>query len=180
MLLIYGFLLFVLGLAFKYAELPPLECYTYEGAPERRSEATPTQKQIKADVTRFRYGEEVHLEEALNRIFRLNERGGLRPRDAPILDGLREQVLDGGYALVLEFQSRRVPLEDWEKRKEYIESFFGPGVRALLDQPEEGRVDLALVSQGTGDQGQVADDDTEVLPPLMPGLPSRIRKKTGK
>jgi hypothetical protein len=110
LLLINGFLLFVLGLAFKYAELPPLVCTTLQSALPLRQQATPTQQQIKGDITRFRYGEEAHLQEALDRIFNLSSRGGIRERDAPSALALREQAADGRYTLVIEFKSKKVHL----------------------------------------------------------------------
>ena len=50
---------------------------------------------MKSDVTRFRYGDEQHLEEALQRIFRYGKAGGIRKGLAPTLSGLREQVVEG-------------------------------------------------------------------------------------
>lgn len=177
LLLINGFLLFVLGLAFKYAELPPLECATYASAESVRSQATPTQQQIKGDVTRFRYGEEAHLQEALDRIFNLSARGGIRERDAPVAIGLREQAVDGKYTLVLQFRSKKVPLEEWTKRQQYIASFFGPGVDAVAEDAGDNIIELGLISQGGDASTGVQDDEYEVLPPLVPGAPPRYRKK---
>ena len=73
-----------------------------------------------------RYGDEQHLEEALDRIFRIGKQGGLPRRLAPLLKGLREVVEDGAYTLVLEFESKLTP-EQWEERQPKIQSFFGPG-----------------------------------------------------
>lgn len=42
-------------------------------APDRRSTASLRRSQIRSDVTRFRYGDEQHLDEALERIFRINK-----------------------------------------------------------------------------------------------------------
>ena len=53
----------------QYAELKPVECKTTAAAlPLREAQATDIQKQVKSDVTRYRYGDEQHLDEALNRI----------------------------------------------------------------------------------------------------------------
>jgi hypothetical protein len=39
----------------------------------RETQATPILTQVRNDVTRFRYGDEQHLDEALLRIFRINK-----------------------------------------------------------------------------------------------------------
>ena len=66
-LLIYGFIISLLGSALKYAQLDPLDCRTYEDADKlRASQATDIQVQVKSDTTRYRYGDEQHLEEALD------------------------------------------------------------------------------------------------------------------
>ena len=140
----YGIPVFLGGLALKAAELKPTP-YTTETPPEvvklREEKATPTQNQIRNDVTRYRYGEQVHLQESLERL-------GLSPTDEerPILSGLREELIDGSYGLVLEFESSLVSWENWQEKQEKIERFFGPNVRAHLTQPEPDWVELALVA----------------------------------
>jgi hypothetical protein len=64
-----------------------------------------------------------------------------------------------------------------QSRRAKFESFFGPGVSAVLTQTENG-VDVSLISDGS-QAGGLADDE-EVLPPLMPGLPPRVVKKAAK
>lgn len=140
----YGIPLFLGGLALKAAELKPTP-YTRETPPEviqlREEKATPTQQQIRKDITRYRYGQQVHLEESLERL-------GLSPTDEerPILIGLREEKIDDSYALILEFESSLVSWELWQEKKEKIERFFGPNIRAHLNQPEPDSVELALVA----------------------------------
>ena len=110
-LLIYGFIISLLGSALKYAQLDPLDCRTYEDADKlRASQATDIQVQVKSDTTRYRYGDEQHLEEALERIFLFGRRaaGGIARRDSPELVGLQERVINGFYALVLVFESPKV------------------------------------------------------------------------
>jgi hypothetical protein len=58
----------------------------------RSKQMTDIQKQVREDCTRFRYGDEQHLEEALDRIFKYNKPQGIPKRSAPKLVGLREQV----------------------------------------------------------------------------------------
>jgi hypothetical protein len=140
----YGIPVFLGGLALKAAELKPTP-YTKETPPEvvklREEKATPTQEQIRKDVTRYRYGQQVHLEESLERL-------GLSPTDEerPTLCGLREEAIDGSYGLVLEFESSLVSWERWQEKQEKIERFFGPNICAHLSQPQPEWVEVALVA----------------------------------
>lgn len=173
----------------------------------RDSQATPILLQVRSDVTRFRYGDEQHLDEALTRIFRVNKPGGIRRAQTPVLARLREETVGGKYALVLGFTSQ-LPFAEWEARAWPVwpssidrlpwltlapslavasppvpvlqtraakfDSFFGPGVACGLTQTEDG-VDVALVSDGSAAGGIRTDE--EVLPPLMPGLAPRVRRR---
>ncbi|KAG6472273.1 hypothetical protein ZIOFF_069733 [Zingiber officinale] len=115
-LLTYGFPLTVIGMALKYAELKPVPCITYNDAKALREKcATPILKQVRNDVTRFRYGDEQHLDEALKRIFQY---------------GLVTE--DGKYCLVLVFEAKALGLSDFEQRQAKFTSFFGPGIAAEI------------------------------------------------
>ena len=141
--LFYGVPILLGGLALKAAELKPIP-YSEEPSSEiialREEQATPTQNQVRQDVTRYRYGQEAHLDESLERV-------GLSPTDdeRPELISLYETAIDGAYALVLQFYSPLVDLETWQKQQDKITKFFGPDIRAEISQPEEDRVDLALI-----------------------------------
>ncbi len=140
----YGIPVLLGGLALRAAELDPVP-YSQTTSPAvlalRQTLATPTQNQLRQDVTRYRYGQEAHLDVALQKL-------GLSPagEECPELKAIREVEMDGSYALVLEFDSATVPFSNWLDKKAKIESFFGPGVRAELASPGENQVDLALVS----------------------------------
>ena len=137
----YGVPILLGGLALRAAELEPVPYTTLpsEGAIALRDQATQTQTQVRKDVTRYRYGQEAHLDETLERL-------GLSPNDTqrPVLEGIREEQRDGAYTLVLEFDSPYVPFEKWEEKKEKIETFFGPGIEAHLAQPAEKKVELGM------------------------------------
>ena len=106
----------------------------------REEQATPTQDQVRQDVTRFRYGQEAHLDDSLERV-------GLSPADdqRPDLVSIYETSVDGAYALVLQFYSPLVSFETWQKQQDKVTKFFGPDIKAEVSQPEEDRVDLALI-----------------------------------
>lgn len=140
----YGIPLLLGGLALKASELKPapfLQETSSEILALRKQHATPTQNQLRQDVTRYRYGQRIHLEEALGKL------GLTSISEAyPVLVGIEEQAIAGAYALVLEFKSPQVPLKTWQERQAKIERFFGPGVRAELSQSGPERVRLALVA----------------------------------
>ena len=141
----YGFPLFLGGLAFKIAELKPAQ-YLKPTSPEilalREKEATDTQNQVRKDITRYRYGQDIHLDVALARIGL-----GTRKDALPVLTGLYEEERHGHYALVLEFDTPLVPFEKWEGKQEKIQSFFGPNITAEVEDLGEDRARLALISQ---------------------------------
>ena len=74
------------------------------------------------------------------------------------------------YTLVLEFETK-LELEKWEQRRDKIESFFGPGIIAELQQTAQG-VDVLLVTDGSG-KGIGVTAQKQALPPLLPGLKAR-------
>ncbi len=139
----YGIPLLLGGLALKAAELKPVP-FRVETTSEikalREQQATPTQNQLINDVTRYRYGQEAHLDESLAKI-------GLSPtdEDRPELMAIEETSTDGAYTLIMEFYSPFFTLEQWQERQEKIEKFFGPNIKVNIIQPEESQIDLALI-----------------------------------
>ncbi|MGV2826555.1 DUF2854 domain-containing protein [Myxosarcina sp. GI1(2024)] len=138
----YGIPLLLGGFALKAAELKPIP-YTKETPPEiitLREQATATQNQLRKDVTRYRYGQEAHLDDSLARV-------GLSPtdEDRPELIGIQETATDGAYTLLMQFYSPFISLEQWQEKQPRIEKFFGPNIKAIITQPEKARIDLALV-----------------------------------
>ncbi|MUL36363.1 DUF2854 domain-containing protein [Gloeocapsopsis dulcis] len=140
----YGIPLLLGGLALKAAELVPIP-FSQPTTPElltlRKTQATATQNQIRQDVTRYRYGQEAHLDTTLSFL-------GLSPIDEerPVITGLREAEIQDAYALILEFDSPLIPLQVWQDKQRKMESFFGPGIRVEIAQPESEKIELALIT----------------------------------
>jgi hypothetical protein len=139
----YGIPILLGGLALKASELKPTpysKPVNAEIIALREAQATEIQQQIRKDVTRYRYGQDCHLDDSL-------ERFGLSPTDEerPALHHIREESHDGNYALVLEFYSPLFSLEEWQKRQEKIERFFGPNISLAIAQPQENEIEVALI-----------------------------------
>ncbi|XP_010263011.1 PREDICTED: uncharacterized protein LOC104601403 [Nelumbo nucifera] len=151
LMLTYGFPLAIIGMALKYAELKPVPCISYSDSQKLREAcATPILKQVRNDVTRFRYGDEQHLDEALKRIFQYGQGGGIPRRSAPILQMIREEVTeDGKYCLVLVFEAKTLQLSDFEQRQAKFASFFGPGITAEIVKGENDLYEVRLISNTT-------------------------------
>ncbi len=131
----YGIPVLLGGAALKAAELKPVpykEKTVGKVLELRNAQATDTQNQVRKDVTRFRYGQEAHLDLALERL-------GLSPTDEerPVLHSIVEGDRDGQYELTLSFASPYIDFAIWEEKREKIERFFGPDITAAVSHGEE-------------------------------------------
>lgn len=144
----YGFPILLGGFAFKSSEVTPTPVLVAESAAVvnlRKSQATPTQNQLRKDVTRYRYGIKAHLDEVLEKV-------GMSPTDEerPKLIGIYEEISEaettkGAYSLVLRFSSTLMPFEVWIEKQDKLTKFFGPGIVAVVTELADKEVDLRLV-----------------------------------
>ncbi|PZU99751.1 MAG: hypothetical protein DCE90_00155 [Pseudanabaena sp.] len=145
----YGFPILLGGFAFKSSEVAPspLVVPTSEEVENlRKLQETSTQKQLRKDVTRYRYGIKAHLDEVLEKL-------GMSPTDEerPLLIGLYEEIsqaeeTNGSYGLVLRFHSPLMSFETWQEKQDKLTRFFGPGIVATVTKLENNEVDLHLIS----------------------------------
>jgi Protein of unknown function (DUF2854) len=151
----YGIPLFLGGLALKSAELEPVPFTELTSASIlklRDREATDTLNQIRKDVTRYRYGQEAHLDIALEKL-------GLAPSDddRPVLTGIKESEIGGAYALTLDFYSPFMKIDVWQEKREKITKFFGPGVTAHVDYDDgTEEINLTLIVDKVVEKAPVA------------------------
>jgi hypothetical protein len=151
----YGIPLFLGGLALKSAELEPVPFTELTSASIlklRDRSATDTLNQIRKDVTRYRYGQEAHLDIALEKL-------GLAPSDddRPVLTGIKESEIGGDYALTLDFYSPFMKIDVWQEKREKITKFFGPGVTAHIDYDDIAEeINLTLIVDKVVDKAPVA------------------------
>lgn len=147
----YGIPILLGGLALKANELKPVPFVppTPESVLSLRNEkATDTQNQVRQDITRYRYGLDVHLDKALTHLG-LEQPG----EDFPEVVALREKEIDGKYALILEFDSPQVSLDMWQQKQKKMVGFFGPGVDVKIEQTGEEKIELALITTSETEKG---------------------------
>lgn len=146
----YGFPILLGGFAFKSSEVAPVPVIIPESEDilaVRKFQETSTQKQLRKDVTRYRYGIKAHLDEVLEKL-------GMRPTDEerPVLIGIYEEISQaeetkGAYSLVLRFQSPLMGFEVWQEKQDKLTRFFGPGIVAVVSELANKEVDLRLISK---------------------------------
>jgi Protein of unknown function (DUF2854) len=143
--LFLGMPLLLGGLALRSAEMAPVPQgpSSYEVSLLRDQQATPTQVQILREVTRFRYGQEAHLDVALQKLGLHNPEEQV---EYPLLKEITEAAVDGAYALVLNFRAVEFPLEIWQEKQALVQSFFGPDIRVTVEELPKKRVAVALIS----------------------------------
>ncbi len=139
----YGIPLVLGGLALQSSELNPIP-FSVETSPEvlklRQEQATITHNKLRQDVTRYRYGQDVHLDEALKKLAL-----GQTDDELPVLISIKEKDIQGKYALFLLFESPFVPLNIWQERQEKMEKFFGPDITITITELEGDRIDLGII-----------------------------------
>lgn len=146
---VYGIPIFVAGAALKYAEIPPVPCYSNQAADGIfDSKATEIIKKVKQDVTRHRYGDEAHLDTAVKKLGLV-----ISGKAYPQMRELRQDVSeDGELTFTMVWQSLDTPYKMWadEKRRVKYESFFGPdvGAEVVKIDAEERLVGIKLTTGG--------------------------------
>jgi hypothetical protein len=137
----YGVPVLLGGLALKSSELPPARRITPPEALRelRQQPENEPLRRLLADVTRWRYGQKAHLETSLEALKLWDA------DDPPQLLSVEELEREGRYGLALVFAPQGVPFSRWQQTEERLGRFFGPGLRAELDQPAADRLRLTLL-----------------------------------
>jgi hypothetical protein len=160
---VYGIPVSLIGLALRYAELPPVGV---EGTPEAEAvfeaKANETMRKIKQDVTRHRYGDDAHLDTTVKAL------GLVMPQsDYPQLKYLKQEISpEGECEFSMVFQSLETPYKVWvepERIKKYT-TFFGPGVWATVDKinAKERLVAIKLTTGTPPQEPEVAAEESKV------------------
>ena len=135
------------GLVMKVVELKPVPPM-YEVTPAveqaRAEQSTEIQQQIIADITKYNYGADAHLDTALEAL----KLKGRTDAELPRIQGYGEELRQGHYTLVLRFDTSRLPFERWqESYDKKMKTFFGSDVDVELTQPEKDIAEIAIVAK---------------------------------
>ncbi len=145
--LFYGFPIFLAGLALKTTELPPakriLKASSLTIPKEKRS---PELTKLVGDVTRWKYGQNAHLESSLKV---LNLWDDANP---PQLIEIEDMETYEGHGVRLRFEMKGVSFDRWQEKQERLGRFFAKGLEAKLSSPVEGEVDLMITPKPTEDK----------------------------
>jgi hypothetical protein len=96
-------------------------------------------------------------------------------RLTPKLVAVREEVREGAYMLILDFDiSKDMTLEMWMDRKGTIQTFFGPGIKAEY-HPREGVWRWLSCAMARG-LGEAKHSSKKCFIPLCPGFPLVSRR----
>ena len=138
--LFYGFPIFLAGLALKTTELPPTkQIGTQFELSQSKGKELPELAKVVKDVTRWRYGQNAHLESSLIALRLWNQ------EDPPQLLEIEELETIKGYGIRLRFKLAGVPLARWQEKQERLGRFFAKGMQAELLTPQEGELDLMII-----------------------------------
>lgn len=130
--------------AVELKPVPALAPASLETLAAAATQATEIQKQIKFDITKYSYGADAHMDQALDAL----KLKGRFDADYPKIIGYREDLHDGRYTLVLHFDSPKVGYDKWqESYAAKMQTFFGRDVTVELSQLGEKGVELTLISQ---------------------------------
>eukprot|EP01041_Mallomonas_annulata_P000508 gene508-978_t len=159
---VYGIPVFLIGLSLWYAEIPPVQVIS-DAAGDRawESKATETLKKVKADVTRHRYGDDAHLDSTLESL-------GLKlpqKKFPKMLSIKQEATNDGELRFVMTFQSAETPYKVWSdpQRVKRYETFFGPGVTAVVSKVDVDQRILSLTLTTTSSSNSAASESSSTL-----------------
>ena len=135
----YGVPIFLIGLALKTTEIPPVYLINKENFSSNKFNRPKELTNLVKDVTKWRYGIQAHLESSLEALNLWNF------DNPPQLVELEEITKDEKNGLRLHFEINSVPKEDWIKKKERIERFFAKGIESeLIFDDNKTKLDLIL------------------------------------
>jgi len=150
---VYGLPIALGGFALKYAEILPVEVDTNEkGDAIFDAKANEILLKVKSDVTRHRYGDEAHLEIALEKLGLVVEGKGF-----PQMLKITQREEQGELAFTMTFQSKDTPFKTWADpaRIRKYETFFGGNLNAeVIKVSKEDRLVAIKLTTGEAKRGR--------------------------
>ena len=119
----YGVPIFLIGLALKTTEIPPVKLFGVENFKNNRFNRPKELTALVKDVTRWRYGT-AHLESSLAALNLWSE------ENPPQLKEVEEITKEEKNGLRMRFELNAVPLEKWIAKQERLNRFFVKGLES--------------------------------------------------
>lgn len=152
LLFIYAIPALLIGLALIYTELKPVEVETDPDAVGLFDEkATRTLLKVKRDVTRYRYGDDAHLDNSLKALGLTAPVGSAGKRYPDLTNIIESRSPDGELEFKLLFDSKCLPFTVWSDPAKLatFDRFFGPGVWAeVIKHDPEKRIAMLKLTTG--------------------------------
>ncbi len=142
----YGVPILLIGLAMKNSELGPTKSLVSPSELNRLNQNGPKElSNLIGDVTRFRYGQRVHLESSLQALKLWDEKNPPKLLEIALLE------IEENFGVRMKFEAKGVPLEKWEKEQERLGRFFAKNLIANINSntPEEITLELRPKTEQT-------------------------------
>ena len=135
----YGVPIFLIGLALKTSELPPVELFDINNFNNNKFNRPKELTSLVKDVTTWRYGITAHLESSLKTLNLWND------NNPPQLKEIEEIKKEDRNGLRMHFEINDVPFEKWIEKQERLNRFFAKGLESefILDDNKK-EFDLIL------------------------------------
>ena len=134
----YGVPIFLIGLALKTTEIPPVELFDVANFKNNRFNRPKELTALVKDVTRWRYGT-AHLESSLEALNLWSE------DNPPQLKEVEEITKEDKNGLRMHFLINAVPIEKWIKTQDRLNRFFVKGLESeIIIDDNKKEFDLIL------------------------------------
>ena len=135
----YGVPIFLIGLALKTSEIPPVELFDINNFNNNRFNRPKELTSLVKDVATWRYGITAHLESSLKALNLWDD------NNPPKLKEIEEIKKEDRNGLRMHFEINAVPFEKWIEKKERLNRFFTKGLESefILDDNKK-EFDLIL------------------------------------
>ncbi len=135
----YGVPILLIGLAMKNSELAPAKSLISESE-LNKLKINDRQDLINliAEVTRFRYGQRVHLETSLQALKLWDEKKPPKLLEISLLE------IENNFAIKMKFESKGVTLKEWEEKKDRLGRFFSKNLNADISSSNPEEINLEL------------------------------------
>ena len=135
----YGVPIFLIGLALKTTELPPVNLINKDLFTTNKFNRPNEITNLVKDVTRWRYGIQAHLQSSLEVLKLWNE------ENPPKLLELEEITKNERNGMRMHFEINNVPIEEWIKKKDRLDRFFAKGLESeFIIEDNKKEFDLIL------------------------------------